>query len=69
MSVPTEAITKERLERWENRLSAAHATPILLVAIGHDHNSGQLVVCTLDEPELDNAKLRVLLMRALTELE
>jgi hypothetical protein len=66
--VPVEQITKDRLARWAARLSESHATPVMLVAIGHDQVSGQVVICTLDEPEFDNEKLKAFLRYALEEL-
>lgn len=56
--VPVETITAERLARWSKRLSESHATPLLLLAVGHDHVSGQLVICTLEEPEISNSAIR-----------
>jgi len=67
--MPVEQITAERLLRWSKRLSQAHATPILLVAVGHDEVSGQIVLCTLDEEELTNSKLRAFLEYAIKELK
>ena len=49
MPVPVEQITPERLERWGKRLIALHSTPLLIVAIGHDHVSGQLNILTCEE--------------------
>jgi len=64
--VPTEEITAERLAGWSKKLSAQHATPLLLVAVGHDHVSGQVVVCI---PEgIDNDMLRAHLLFVLKEL-
>lgn len=47
--VPTEQITEERLGRWKRQLNEAHATPVVLVAVGHDHNSGRLVLYTVED--------------------
>jgi hypothetical protein len=69
MTVPVEAITKERLDRWAKRMKESHATPLLLIGVGHDQVSGQIVICTLDEPELSNDKLRAFLKYALKELQ
>lgn len=69
MPIPTERITRERLAGWAKRLEQSHATPIALFAAGHDHNKGLLVVCTLDEPELDRAALCGLLRSALQQIE
>jgi hypothetical protein len=49
--VPTERITKERLAGWEEKFRIQHATPIFLLGIGHDWNSGQAIACTLDETD------------------
>ena len=49
MTVPVEQITPELLKRWGKRLIALHATPLLIVAIGHDHVSGELTVLTCED--------------------
>ena len=41
----TEIITKQRFDGWQKRLSEEHATPIILIGVGHEHKSGQLVIC------------------------
>jgi hypothetical protein len=64
--VPTEKITDERLALWRGRLSQMHATPAVLIGIGHDHQSGKLVVCTTTDMP-DNI-LREMLMFALADL-
>jgi hypothetical protein len=69
MAVPTEAITRERLDRWAARMRDSHATPLILIGVGHDENIGQIVVCTLDEPEITRNVLRQLLQEALDQLE
>jgi hypothetical protein len=47
-----ERICRERLEAWGKRLAEAHATPVLLLGVGHDHRSGEAVlVTTEDMPE------------------
>jgi hypothetical protein len=70
MMVPTERITKERLASWEEKFRIQHATPILLVGIGHDWNSGQGVACVVDEtdPAL-KAMLATYLRAVLKEFE
>lgn len=65
--VPTENITNERLRRWAKKLAIEHATPTVLVGIGHDHKSGRLVVCTVED--ISNDELRAMLVYALKELE
>jgi hypothetical protein len=42
--VETERISAERLESWKGLLSTDHATPAILLGIGHDENSGALIV-------------------------
>lgn len=44
MSVPVSAITSERLELWRADCVRDHATPLMLIAVGHDHVSGELHV-------------------------
>ncbi len=66
--VPVEQITKQRLERWSAHFLKAHATPLLLIGMGHDHNIGQVVICTLEAEDLDKEQLRKLLLFALDNL-
>ncbi len=42
MTVPVSEISRKRLEAWLADCERDHATPIALVAVGHDHVSGQL---------------------------
>lgn len=45
-------ITAERMRSWTTRLVDAHATPVLLLGIGHDWALGELhVVATEDLSE------------------
>ena len=60
--VPTEKITTERLESWAKHLADEHATPLALVAIGHDEKSGQIVICAVED--VADADLAHLLMGA-----
>lgn len=41
----TDKITSERLNEWRDRLREEHATPLVLLGVGHEHKSGQLVLC------------------------
>jgi len=68
MPVPTEPITRERLKRWEKHLNRDHATPLALFAVGHDHNSGKLVICTVEDQEIDTVTLCALLRAAIRQL-
>lgn len=62
MSVQTERITRERLDEWAQTLAEHHATPILLVAIGHDETTGQLHVCVPED--VSSATIRQLVAYA-----
>lgn len=44
-----EQINRERLEGWRRKLVESHATPILLVGVGHDEKKGLCVLCTTEE--------------------
>ena len=44
MTVDTERITRERLEEWRRVLQRAHATPALLLGVGHDEHDGEVHV-------------------------
>jgi hypothetical protein len=68
MSVPVEMITRERLGRWASQLDRNHATPLALFGVGHDQAKGALVICTVDEKEMDTVTLRRLLRAALYQL-
>ena len=67
MSVPTESITKGRLKGWARRLAQEHATPIVLVGVGHDEKQGQLVVLTVED--MDDEMLAGSLAFALEQLK
>jgi hypothetical protein len=41
----TDGITAERLASWRDRLKEENATPMVLIGVGHDHKSGQIVLC------------------------
>lgn len=47
--VNVKAINDERLGRWKNQMNRKHATPLLLVGVGHDHNNGDIVILTTEE--------------------
>lgn len=64
----TEQITNDRLNKWKRRLAQSHATPLLLVGVGHDWNIGKLVLCTLDEQEIGNDVMRAILLEVLAGL-
>ena len=41
-------INHDRLRSWAERLTEQHATPLLLVGMGHDHAIGVTPICTLE---------------------
>jgi hypothetical protein len=69
-TVPVDAINAERLERWRKRLSDSHATALITIGIGHDHNLGALVLCAPEETQghPSNAELAAMLRWAADEL-
>lgn len=42
-------INVERLGRWKNKLVDNHATPVMLLGVGHDHKEGELQICITEE--------------------
>ena len=69
MRVPTEEITEERLERWKRLLARDHATPMVLLAVGHDEQSGKLFVCTVEDREMDSSTVAAFLRAAVHQVE
>lgn len=60
----------ERFAAWRDRLLQEDATPLILIGIGHNGHSGQIVVCTLDEPEVYEPQvLAAFLRKAAIELD
>lgn len=52
MGMKREQINKinvERLTRWKDRLNEQHATPVILLGVGHDHKVGQCVILATEE--------------------
>ena len=49
----TEKVTERRLQDWRGPLRKGNATPIVLLGIGREHKSGQLVVCVADDVDND----------------
>lgn len=52
-------INKLRLEGWADVLTKQHATPVLLIGVGHDHAGGKFHICTTEDCE-DETLLEVL---------
>lgn len=57
-------ICRQRLAGWTKKLVAEHATPVLLLGIGHDNHSGQIVICATE----DTANSQILLFLQAAEL-
>ena len=66
MTVPTERITHELFEEWASGLASVHATPALLLGIGHDERDGELHV--LVPEDADVLKIIRMLQLALKQL-
>jgi hypothetical protein len=64
--VQTSRITRERLDEWAETLDQAHATPMLMVAVGHDEQVGEMHVIVPDGVDRDQVK--IFLRAALREL-
>lgn len=41
-------ICNERLTRWRDHLVSKHATPMVLIGVGHDEAEGSVVMCLPD---------------------
>lgn len=59
-------ICRQRLAGWTKKLVGEHATPVLLLGVGHDNHSGKLVLCITEDMPLD--QLEVFLAGALAEI-
>lgn len=53
MSVPVQTITDDRLRRWLADCVRDNATPIALVAVGHDQRSGEVHVYRTEDGPTD----------------
>ena len=65
----TERLTTDRLAAWARDLAYDHATPLLLVGVGHDRTRGRIVVCTVDDAEMTDDRLRAFLRYAINHLD
>ncbi len=63
MPVDVKRITDERLQSWSKQLINAHATPVLLLGVGHDHVSGQINVVVTEN--MTPVQIRAFLKQAL----
>lgn len=48
-------ITIQRVSQWAQKVIDEHATPVLMLSVGHDHHSGTVVVSSCEET--DDAEL------------
>ncbi len=70
MTIPDERILEictERLSSWAVDLALDHATPALLVGIGHDQNSGDVHLCMCENMPME--QMEKILRFALAEVE
>ena len=67
--VDVQAITSARLADWGVDCVRAHATPILLLGVGHDHANGELHLVTLEDKTMDRATIVAFLKRAIDLIE
>jgi hypothetical protein len=61
------SINSKRLASWADKLTSAHATPQLLLGVGHDHVSGQVSVIVCEE--ITNDQIEALLRFALDAIQ
>lgn len=61
-----QTITSARLARWAAFQNGRHATPAVLISVGHDHASGELVVQCCED--MTDDQLAALLFGALEHL-
>jgi hypothetical protein len=60
-------VCEERLAHWTQGLVSEHATPIILVGVGHDHNAGMVTVYTCQE--ITDQEIALFLMSVLNRLQ
>jgi hypothetical protein len=66
--VPVSAIARQRLQDWVQSCERDHATPLVLIAIGHDEQAGSLhVYCPEGVPS--GVDLGALLRRVAAQME
>jgi len=61
-------IVLDRLARWAPLLSNAHATPVVLVGVGHDHARGEIQVVTVDDEQMRAEVIAGFLLSAVDKL-
>ena len=55
----TRQITTERLRSWSERLAEHNATPVVLIGVGHEHNSGEVILCIPAGPTDDQIVMAI----------
>ena len=60
------SIGKERLDKWLDHLVNDHATPVLLMGLGHDHNLGNVSLCITEN--ITNEQIELFLMGVLQKI-
>lgn len=55
-------ICRERLGKWTERMVEEHATPFILLGIGHDHKIGKRVICTVENEEMTTDRIIALIL-------
>ena len=64
------AVCAERLAgRWTERMLQTHATPVCLIGVGHDHAQGQIVIATMEDPEVTDQMIAAFLRWAAVQLD
>lgn len=67
MTVNVEEIVRERLATWGSDCIRDHATPVLLVSVGHDQAEGEVHLYVPDDPRFNDATIRAFLRFALPD--
>lgn len=67
--VPTDQITARRLADWREDLARHHATPAVLIAFGHDENSGAWNICVPRDERFTPAYIAEILRAAADALD
>jgi hypothetical protein len=69
MTVNVEEIVRERLAAWGKDCVEAHATPAMMLAIGHDNAQGEIHVLVPADDLFDRESVKALLRTALRALD
>ena len=58
-------IGEERVASWVVKFVEEHATPFVMVGIGHDHKSGNIVLVTVDDDIASRRTVKAILQKAI----